>query len=249
MGVGLYLSKKSIELLSLFFNIACFSKKASDIKNSKTMAQKPLDLEQVLRLIAEGHTQAEIGNKMLCGNNRLSQAVVGLANEGLIIKRKERAWRGVSTYELSPEGFRRIGQIIPPPQREPIAYAKPAVNWDGSELDDDRPAPMTLEEMAALKLSLPHGFKICQIKPRHSLITPNEYPYYLYFNKISLMRFASQVEAMIAANRLAEAMKWYSSPKFLDIMRDIMIASDCVSPFYDRVMENLRQRGRATWAN
>lgn len=204
------------------------------------MAQKSIDPQSILRLISEGRSQRDIAATLSC--DRKSLGFDALQTEGLIQKAREH-----SAYQLTPKGLKRIGGVTPEIERVEIKTYKPKT-WVDEGSEEGRPSPMTDEEIAALRLTIPKNFSISVIKPHLFLPTTNEHPFYLNFRKINLMRFASRADAVIAANRLAEVIKWLNSPKFLDTIQDILLSADCVSPFYDNAIGKMQRRQQASWA-
>lgn len=209
------------------------------------MVQKQIDHQSILRLISEGRRQRDIAAILSCGNNLLVTRFKALQAEGLIEKSREH-YQG-SAYQLTPKGLKRIGGVTPEIERVEIKTYKPKT-WVDEGSEEGRPAPMSAAEIAALRLSIPENFTISIIKPHLFLAATNPHPYYLNFKKINLMRFASRADAVIAANRLAEVIKWLNSPKFLDVMHDILLSADCVSPFYDNALNKMQRRQQASWA-
>ena len=206
------------------------------------MATKQIDPQIILKLVAEDRPFRQMCQVVGCGDTLIYRAVSDLSAQGLIERKRGAATKGASGYRLTPLGYQQVGSFTKPAPKPPVNYAKPTRNPDGSALTDtDREPPMTAEQIAALRLRIPTGFTIRQLRPNPNAQTPITHPYYVDFAGQTLMRLASLAEAMVAANRLAEAIRWHTLPILLEAMRDLMLDSDGQSPFYHQVVSQMRR--------
>jgi len=179
------------------------------------MATKQINPKIILKLVAEDRPYREMARLAGCGDTLIYRAVSDLSAQGLIERKRGAATRGASGYRLTPRGYEQVGSFTPPAPKPTVNYAKPSRNPDGSPLTDaDREPPMSAEQIAALKLTTPKGFRIRSLKPTIPSPYLNTHPVYLEFSGQPIARFATRPHAVMAAILLEPAIRSHNSIKF-----------------------------------